>query len=175
MGLGCFALSSACRSEPLRCSDVVAASPTAGRGLCKIVGCQHGVAATAARSWHTVQQRCIWQAHCPGQRRLWHGELPNPSLFPWRTHTRLDKWWCAFCWGGAIEPFTLARAVLCGWQVYQGRHLHRNVAVKVLPLDGGLANAVQREVRDRTATYPGCTVGAPLLFDRAAVASHKQD
>jgi hypothetical protein len=41
-------------------------------------------------------------------------------------------------------PLTLHRA---GWQVYRGRHLHRDVAVKVLRLDGGLAHAVQREVR----------------------------
>ena len=31
-------------------------------------------------------------------------------------------------------------------QVFQGRHLHREVAVKVLQLDGGLVHAVQREV-----------------------------
>jgi hypothetical protein len=36
---------------------------------------------------------------------------------------------------------------LCGEQVFQGRHLHRDVAVKVLQLDGGLVHAVQREVR----------------------------
>ena len=34
-----------------------------------------------------------------------------------------------------------------GEQVYQGRHLHRDVAVKVLQLDGDLVRAVQREVR----------------------------
>ena len=32
-------------------------------------------------------------------------------------------------------------------QVFQGRHLHREVAVKVLQLDSGLVHAVQREVR----------------------------
>ena len=48
----------------------------------------------------------------------------------------------------AVESCTLLIAVLlCTWQVYQGRHLHRDVAVKVLPLDGGLAKAVQREVQ----------------------------
>lgn len=32
-------------------------------------------------------------------------------------------------------------------QVYQGRHLQRDMAVKVLQLDGNSTRAVQREVR----------------------------
>lgn len=32
------------------------------------------------------------------------------------------------------------------YQVYQGRHLHRDVAIKVLQLEAGLDHAVQREV-----------------------------
>ena len=31
--------------------------------------------------------------------------------------------------------------------MFQGRHLHRDVAVKVLQMDGSLVHAVQREVR----------------------------
>ena len=55
----------------------------------------------------------------------------------WARYRAAIAFWCTL----------LVAVLLCGWQVYRGRHLHRDVAVKVLPLDGGLAKAVQREVQ----------------------------
>ena len=49
--------------------------------------------------------------------------------------------------GDCYRVVCAAHGNLVRWQVYQGRHLHRDVAVKMLSLDGGLANAVQREVK----------------------------
>jgi hypothetical protein len=47
-------------------------------------------------------------------------------------------------------------------QVFQGRHLHRDVAVKVLQMDGSLVRAVQREVRRQFLSALGA-LGALLL------------
>lgn len=44
-------------------------------------------------------------------------------------------------------------------QVYRGRHHQRDVAVKELCLEDGLANAVQREVRSHVICGPLCDIG----------------
>lgn len=111
------------------------------------VAWQPRVEATAVRSRHHVQHRRRRQAQTPGRRRLQRG-APRTSLEPCR---------CSFskhC-NGTTQCSAKWRALRSLIQVYQGRHLHRDVAVKVLPLDGDSAHAAQREVRRRLLLTSG--------------------
>lgn len=77
-------------------------------------------------------------------------------LFPDSYSRRLENT-CSLvrCYTQAVSSLTTSIVVqscsddrtMSGGQVYRGRHLHRDVAVKVLQTDGNLARSVRREVQ----------------------------